>query len=242
METEKVVKPLIVEGRVPRHAGRYENLIKGDREINGVYERVKARVVARELPSGERIQPEPLAERLLVSSTPVREALIRLAAERVITKIPKAGFFVKELAESELVDLYNLQGLLLDWSLRTGSKGEGAPRKHLKPPRFINDMREGASVSPQTAVSVIEDLFVHISNRSRNVDVIHIVRNINERTRFVRSKDYEEYGDSEQRLPQLYETYWEHRSDDLREGLKAYFREQVARLPALLRILKMGDF
>lgn len=240
METEKVVKPLIVKGSVPGLAARYENRIKGDGEINGVYERVKARVVAREFPSGKRIQPERLAERLLVSSTPVREALIRLAAERVIVKIPKAGFFVKELSESELVDLYNLQNLLLDWSLRLSSNGEGT-RSRFKPPKFISDVREGASVSPQTAVGVIEDLFVHISNRSGNVDVVQIVRNINYRTHFVRLKDYE-FGDSEDRLPELYEAYWEHRCDDLREGLKAYFRERVARLPALLRTLKMGEF
>lgn len=89
METEKVVKPLIVKGSVTGLAVRSENRMRGDGEINGVYEHVKARVVAREFPAGKRIQPEPLAERLLVSSTPVREALIRLAAERVIVKIPK---------------------------------------------------------------------------------------------------------------------------------------------------------
>lgn len=239
METEKI-KPLTVTGSVGGLAARSENRMRGDGEINGVYERVKARVVAREFTSGKRIQPEPLAERLLVSSTPVREALIRLAAERVIVKIPKAGFFVKELSESEVVDLYNLQNLLLDWSLRLSSDGKGKGSR-FKPPKFISDMREDASVSPQTVVRVIDDLFVHISNRSGNVDVVQIVRNINDRTRFVRLKDYEEFGDSEHRLPQLYEAYWEHRSDDLREDLKAYFRERVARLSALLRILKMGD-
>lgn len=240
METEKI-QPLIVKGSVRGLAARCERRTKGDGEINGVYERVKARVVEREFTSGKRIQPEPLAERLMVSSTPVREALIRLAAERVIVKIPKAGFFVKELSESELVDLYNLQNLLLDWSLRLSNDGKGI-RSRVKPPKFISDLREGASVSPQTAVHVIDDLFVHISNRSGNVEVIQIVRNINDRTRCVRLKDYEEFGDSEHRLPQLYEAYWEHRSDDLRAGLKAYFCERAARLSALLRILKMGDF
>ncbi len=241
MDTEEVIKPLIIDASVRGLAARSEGGTTGDGKVNGVYEHVKARVVAREFASGKRIQPEPLAERLSVSSTPVREALIRLAAERVIEKVPKAGFFAKELSQSELSDLYNLQSLLLDWSLRRCANDEGK-RNGRKPPKTISDIREGASVSPRTAVAVIEDFFETISNRTGNVDVVQIVRNINDRTRFARMKDYEEFGDPEHRLPQLYEAYWEHRSDDLHESLKAYFRELIERLPELLRILKTGEF
>lgn len=240
METQKLVNPLIVTGSARGLVARRESRPTGNGKINSVYERVKARVVAREFPPGRRIQPEPLAERLLVSSTPVREALIRLAAERVIVKIPKAGFFAKELSVSELTDLYNLQSLLLDWSLRLSSNGDGA-WNGLKPPKHISDMREGASISPQTAVAITEDLFVGISNRSGNVDVVQIVRNINDRTRFARLKDHEAFGDSEHRLPQSCEAYWEYRFGDLRESLKAWFHERVERLPVLLRSLKMDD-
>ena len=90
---------------------------------NGAYANVKARGIAQDFPAGKRILIEPLADQLFVSSTPVREALIRLAAERIIKDVPKAGFFVKEISESEVTDLYSLQQLLLEWCLPAIDEG-----------------------------------------------------------------------------------------------------------------------
>jgi hypothetical protein len=208
-------------------------------ESNGVYEQVKARLIAQEFPGGQRISIEHLADRLVVSHTPIREALVRLAAERIISEVPKAGFFAKELSKSEITELCNLQSLLLQWSLNDAHNGDRAPLR-LKPPDLMGEPSKGTSVSPRTAVDVMDDLFVHVSSQSGNADVIQIVRNINDRTHYIRLKDYEVFGDAEDRLPLLCQSYAQLQFDRLRAGLKLFFHERLARLPELIRMLKLG--
>ena len=51
-----------------------------DGKANHVYASIKDMVMKHDLPPGQRIRPEPLADRLFVSNTPVREALRRYEA------------------------------------------------------------------------------------------------------------------------------------------------------------------
>ena len=75
---------------------------------NAVYQGIKSLIVSHDIAPGNRIRLEPLADKLSVSNTPVREALIQLAAENLINDIPNGGFFAKEISESEIRDLYVL--------------------------------------------------------------------------------------------------------------------------------------
>ena len=206
---------------------------------NGVYENVKARVIAHDFPAGKRILVEPLADQLFVSSTPVREALIRLAAERIIKDVPKAGFFVKEISESEVTDLYSLQQLLLEWCLRAiGEEAQGA--RILKPPNLLDDIGSAGEASAEVAARVLGEIFVHISMQSGNSDVVHIVRNINDRTHYIRKKYYETFASAETTLRWLCQTYYQKQFGELREGLRTYFREAIERLPGLLRAQRVS--
>lgn len=207
---------------------------------NGVYGRVKACLLAHEFPSGKRISIKWLADRLSVSATPVREAFVRLAAERLIDEVPKAGYFAKELSESEIIGLYELQAMLLEWSLNARGKSARS-RRRLKPAKFISNASSGAVVSPRAAIGVMNDLFVHIASESGNVDMSPIVKNLNDRTHYIRVKDYEEFGDPERRLPKLCEDCCQQNLDGLRKGLHLLFRERILRLSDLLRILKVGS-
>lgn len=208
----------------------------GDVTGNGIYESVKARIVARELFSGKRISVEPLADQLFVSNTPVREALIRLAAERMIKDIPKAGFFIKEISESEMRDLYTLQQLLLDWCLSV-IRVDGRVPGMLKPPNLCDELGQSEEVSPQKAVDVMGRLFLHISRQSGNADVIHMVGNINDRTHYIRKKEHEALGNADQALRGLCRTYHQKDFGKLREDLNAYFRDRIEGLSDLLRFL-----
>lgn len=214
---------------------------RGDSDRHGVYESVKARIIANELPSGKRVLVEPLADRLFVSNTPVREALIRLAAERVIDEVPKAGFFVKEFSEAEIAGLYTLQQLLLRWSLST-IRDDGRTPGLLKPPNLPGDLHDAleqeGEIPSSLAVDVMDKLTVHIARQSGNADVMHIIQNINDRTRFVRAKDHEMFGDAEQEILHLCQAYYHGDFDRLRGALKAWLRKKALRLPELLRFIR----
>lgn len=77
---------------------------------------------------GFRLYPERLAEQFGVSLTPVREALMRLAAEGYIEAVQRRGFHVRALDAKQVVDLWQVRlgleltaGEILIERLRSGS-------------------------------------------------------------------------------------------------------------------------
>ncbi|MEO1243756.1 MAG: GntR family transcriptional regulator [Pseudomonadota bacterium] len=207
---------------------------------NGVYERVKSYVVSNELPAGKRIMVEPIADRLFVSATPVREALIRLAAERMIDDVPKTGFFVKRLSESEIEGLYHLQHLLLGWSLKVIGNDNRVPGI-LAPPNLFEELQAAKNASSQVAMHIKQELFVHISRQCGNDDISFLIRNINDRTYYACKRDYEIYGDEKGQLLRLCRAYYQRDFDKLHADLRTYFHEKIDRIPNLLRVVR-NDF
>jgi DNA-binding GntR family transcriptional regulator len=55
------------------------------------YQQLKTLVLLGEVPIGARLREEKLAERLGMSRTPVREALLRLHAEHFLDRHPEGG-------------------------------------------------------------------------------------------------------------------------------------------------------
>ena len=64
------------------------------------------------LKAGERIDQDALAEALGVSKIPVREALISLEAEALVTNIPRRGSFVAPLSAEDVRDHFEIAGLV----------------------------------------------------------------------------------------------------------------------------------
>ncbi len=79
-----------------------------------VYERIKHWLLAQTLVPGQLLQIGVLADELGVSTTPVREALTRLAAERMIMSVPKRGFFARTPSEDDILGLYSVNQTILD--------------------------------------------------------------------------------------------------------------------------------
>lgn len=76
--------------------------------------RIVARVVREaildgRLPSGTRVQQEPLAKRLGTSRIPVREALQELEAEGLVTIVPHSGARVAKLDIAEHTETYRMR-------------------------------------------------------------------------------------------------------------------------------------
>jgi DNA-binding GntR family transcriptional regulator len=79
---------------------------------------LRAMIVDGRLPAGERINEVHVAAKLGVSRTPLREALMRLAAEGAVTVLPRIGFSACPLTVEELEQIYPMRALLDPEALR----------------------------------------------------------------------------------------------------------------------------
>ena len=61
------------------------------------YRALRDAIIATELEPGQRLSENELAERLAVSRTPIREALIRLRDDRFVQIVPQLGTFVTRI-------------------------------------------------------------------------------------------------------------------------------------------------
>lgn len=74
--------------------------------------RLETDILSGRLPPGSKLRQEELCQRYGVSRTPVREALRKLQAQRLVTVAPKKGAMVRVLTRQEIVDVYDLRAEL----------------------------------------------------------------------------------------------------------------------------------
>lgn len=77
-----------------------------------VYEQVRDAIMRGEIAGGTEINQVDLASRLGVSRVPVREALRRLQAERLLEANPFQRFVVTKLSPEQVLELYDLRAEL----------------------------------------------------------------------------------------------------------------------------------
>ena len=69
-------------------------------------------VLAGQLPAGSRIAEVAIAERLGVSRTPIRGALMRLEQEGLLELLPGGGYTVRTFSERDISDAIELRGTI----------------------------------------------------------------------------------------------------------------------------------
>ena len=70
-----------------------------------VYEKLRADILSCELAPGDDMREQELAERYAVSRQPVREALLRLEREHLVTVQPRQGYRVNPISLADARDL-----------------------------------------------------------------------------------------------------------------------------------------
>jgi GntR family transcriptional regulator of vanillate catabolism len=89
--------------------------------------RLRELIVGGELKPGLRIAELALVERLGVSRTPIRMALVRLQEEGLLEALPGGGFVVKDFSEDDIHDAIELRGTLEGLAARLAAeRGVGA--------------------------------------------------------------------------------------------------------------------
>lgn len=89
--------------------------------------RLRELIVGGELKPGQRIAELALVERIGVSRTPIRMALVRLQEEGLLEALPGGGFVVKDFSEDDIHDAIELRGTLEGLAARLAAeRGVGA--------------------------------------------------------------------------------------------------------------------
>ena len=88
--------------------------------------RLREMILAGELPGGARIAELAIVEKLGVSRTPIRAALVRLEQEGLLQALPGGGFAVRTFSEREVSDAIELRGTIEGLAARLAAE-RGVP-------------------------------------------------------------------------------------------------------------------
>jgi DNA-binding GntR family transcriptional regulator len=160
----------------------------GDR----AYSELKRRLLVGEFPLRVRLGEERLAALLAVSRTPVRQALVRLHAERLVERLPDGGFTPAAPNLVEIRQLYEVRRALeLSALARSAECGHAHDVAVLEPLR--DDWRAMQRDTPEPDPSFVlqdESFHVRLAEASGNHSLAEILGVVNERIRVVRMHDF----------------------------------------------------
>ena len=96
--------------------------------------RLREMILAGELAPGSRITELAIVERLGVSRTPIRAALIRLEQEGLLALLPSGGYVVRTFSHADVSDAIELRGTVEGLAVRLAAE-RGVEAKRLDPVR-----------------------------------------------------------------------------------------------------------
>jgi len=87
----------------------FGNLKKDNSLSEQVYRAVYGRIVSGKLRAGEKITEAAISTSMGISRAPVREALKRLAEDRLVALVPRSGCFVADMKAGEIEEIYEIR-------------------------------------------------------------------------------------------------------------------------------------
>jgi GntR family transcriptional regulator of vanillate catabolism len=92
--------------------------------------RLREMILAGLLKAGARITELAMVEKLGVSRTPIRAALIRLEQEGLLQQMPSGGFAIRQFSQADVADAIELRGTVEGLAARLAAE-RGAPAEAL---------------------------------------------------------------------------------------------------------------
>lgn len=80
--------------------------------LDEAFQKIKTMLYNNQLVPGQKIIYSDLAKRLNISITPIVQALKRLESLKIVEYVPKKGYFIAEVTEEELRNLYEAREAL----------------------------------------------------------------------------------------------------------------------------------
>jgi DNA-binding GntR family transcriptional regulator len=93
-----------------------------EREVESLadvaYRRLSEALLTGEIPPGQRLVMDQLADQLAISRTPVRDALLRLQRENLIEPTGKRGYVVRKMSVDDAFHLYETRAAIEGFAAR----------------------------------------------------------------------------------------------------------------------------
>ena len=149
------------------------------RKKDMAYKAIKKMVLSKELNEGHYISENSLAQKLDMSRTPVREALLRLQAEGFISIVPNRGAVINSVSVVEAKEIYDLRMAIEEFVLRNIS--DRLTADHLKELKNLLSEQESACKEGNIekylfSDSKFHDFFLELYSNKIILDAVRQVR------------------------------------------------------------------
>jgi len=79
---------------------------------DNVYRAIRRAILTCEFEPGQELREQILADRFRVSRSPIRDSLLRLEQEHLVTVLPRQGYRVNPISVADVEDLFGLRMLI----------------------------------------------------------------------------------------------------------------------------------
>lgn len=150
---------------------------------NAVHDTVRRLIVSGQLAPGTRLGEEDFARQFNVSRTPVREAFLRLEAERLAERTTGRSLIVAGVTPDEILEIYQVRVAVDGLAARLAA--ESARPRDITNLRWLNDRIEAASVEGDHAAMASINLQFHeaICKAARNTFLLDLMMTVHDRAR-----------------------------------------------------------
>jgi DNA-binding GntR family transcriptional regulator len=169
-----------------------------------VYRALHEAIVMSILPAGQWLGEVQLARLFDVSRTPVREAILRLEADHLATRIPRRGLVVSQITPQETIDVYVVREAID--GLAAALAAEMATPAEIANLVSINEQFARAAEEGDLDALAETNLRFHeaVAAASRNALLITFVKHIHRLVRRFRSTTFSSPG----RAAEAVEAHW----------------------------------
>ncbi|WP_195908604.1 GntR family transcriptional regulator [Novosphingobium sp. Gsoil 351] len=190
-----------------------------------VYRELKGRLMTAEFAPGEHLEPVALGEKLHASATPVRDALQRLAGERLVDAPLHEGFRTPAPTEPDLRDLLEWSAKLVDLALRRVA------------PAAVATSDNAPFATPHAPESA-DEIFLAIVRTTGSDEHVAAVAGLFDRLAALRTVEHLVFDDVAEEYAELHLTFASGNLVELRRAVAAYHRRRQRAAPDLLAALR----
>lgn len=164
-----------------------QSATKKNSNVDRVYVRLRQLAANFEFKPDARINESALSVELGASRTPLREALNRLVAEGFLTFQSGRGFFCRSLSPSLVLDLYEARVAVETETVRLACiRATDEELLLLKDKLDRHEQVDQPVTEPDTLLDQDEEFHLAIAHLSQNLELVGMLKNLNDRVRYVR--------------------------------------------------------